>query len=48
MTTVKQAIGEDDAQKLYEVLQQNAKMGGIESIIDNLYDGFCGRSFLHR
>ena len=48
MTAVKQAIDEDDAKQLSEVLQQNAKMGGIESIIDNLYDGFCGRSFLHR
>ena len=48
MTAVKQAIDEDDAQQLSEVLQQNAKMGGIESIIDNLYDGFRGRSCLHR
>jgi ankyrin repeat protein len=45
---VKQAMNEDDAQQLYEVLQQHAKMGRIDLIIDNLYEGFKGRSCLHR
>ena len=45
---VKQAIDEDDAQLLYEFLQQHAKMGRIDFIIDKLYDGFSGRSCLHR
>ncbi len=45
---VKQAIDEDDAQLLYEVLQQHAKMGRIDLIIDNLYDGLSGCSCLHR
>jgi hypothetical protein len=44
---VKQAIDKDDAQLLYEVLQQHAKMGRIDLIIDNLYDGLRGRSCLH-
>ena len=45
---VKQAIDKDDAQQLYEVLQQHAKTGGIDSIVDKLYDGFKGKSCLHR
>ena len=45
---LKQAIERDDAQELYEVLQQHAKMGCIDLIIDKLYDGFSGRSCLHR
>jgi ankyrin repeat protein len=45
---VKQAIEDDDAQQLCEVLQQHAKRGRIDLIIDNLYDGFKGRSCLHR
>jgi Tfp pilus assembly pilus retraction ATPase PilT len=45
---VKQAINEDDAQQLYEVLQQHAKRGRIDVIIDKLYEGFLGRSCLHR
>jgi hypothetical protein len=45
---VKQAIDEDDAQQLYEVLQQHAKVGRIDLIIDKLYDGFKGCSCLHR
>jgi hypothetical protein len=47
---VKKVIDEDDAQQLYEVLQQHAKMGRIEleSIIDKLYDGLRGLSCLHR
>ncbi len=45
---VKQAIDEDDAQQLYEVLQQHAKMGRIDLIIDKLYDGLRGRTCLHR
>ncbi len=47
---MKQAIDEDDAQQLYEVLQQHAKMGRIEleSIIDKVYDGLRGRSCLDR
>jgi hypothetical protein len=45
---VKQAIDKDDAQELYEVLQQHAKGGRTDTIIDKLYDGFKGRSCLHR
>ena len=45
---VKRAIDEDDAQQLYKVLQQHAKMGRLDSIIDNLHEGFRGRSCLHR
>ncbi len=45
---LKTAIDKDDAQQLYEVLQQHAKRGRIDAIIDNLYDGFKGRSCLHR
>ncbi len=45
--SVKQAIDEDDAQELYEVLQQHAA-GGIDSIVDRVYDGFKGNSCLHR
>ena len=45
---VKQAIEEDDAQQLYEVLQQHAKMGRIHLTVDKLYDGLRGRSCLHR
>jgi ankyrin repeat protein len=40
------AIDEDDAQQLYEALQQHPKWGRID-VIDNLYDGFTGRSCLH-
>jgi ankyrin repeat protein len=43
-----QAIDKDDAQELYEVLQQHAKMGRLDLIIDKLYDGFKGCSCLHR
>ncbi len=45
---LKQAIDKDDAQQLYEVLQQHAKMGRIDLIIDKIYDGLSGRSCLHR
>jgi hypothetical protein len=45
---VKQAIDEDDAQLLYAALQQHAKMGRTDLIIDKLYDGLRGRSCLHR
>ena len=45
---VKQAIDADDAQQLYEVLQQHAKGGRIDLIIDKVYDGFRGRTCLHR
>ena len=45
---LKQAIDEDDAQQLYEVLQQHAKRGRTDVIIDKLYDGLRGRSCLHR
>ena len=45
---VKQAIDDDDAHQLYEVLQQHAKMGRIDLIIDKVYDGFKGCSCLHR
>jgi hypothetical protein len=45
---VKQAIDADDAQQLYEVLLQNAKRGRIDLVIDNVYDGFRGRTCLHR
>ena len=45
---VKQAIEDDDAQQLCEVLQQHAKRGRVDLIIDSLYDGFKGRSCLHR
>ncbi len=44
---LKKAIDEDDAQQLYEVLQQHAEMDRIDLIIENLYDGFKGRSCLH-
>ena len=45
---LKQAIDEDDAQQLYEVLQQHAKGGRTDVILDNLYDKLRGRSRLHR
>ena len=45
---LKTAIDKDDAQQLYEVLQQHAKRGRIDLIIDNLYDWFRGRTCLHR
>jgi hypothetical protein len=44
---LKTAIEKDDAQQLYEVLQQHAA-GGIDSIVDRVYDGFTGNSCLHR
>ena len=45
---LKQAIDEDDAQQLYEVLQQHAKGGRTDVILDNLYNELRGRSCLHR
>jgi hypothetical protein len=47
-TAASQAIDKDDAQELYEVLQEHAKGGRIDPIIDKLYDGFKGRSCLDR
>ncbi len=47
---LKQAIEEDGAQRLYEILQQHAKMCRmeLELIINKLYDGLGGCSCLHR
>jgi signal recognition particle protein len=47
-TAASRAIDKDDAQQLYEALQQHAKGGRIDLIIDKPYDGFKGRSCLHR
>ncbi len=45
MDALKQVIDGDDAQQLYELLQQK---GPIDALIDKLYDGLRGRSCLHR
>ena len=45
---LKHAIDKDDSQQLYEVLQQNAKQGRIDVILDNLYNELRDRSCLHR
>ena len=47
--TVKRAIDDDDDQQLETLLEQLIKRPGrMDLVIDKLYEGFHGRSCLHR